>query len=75
MAIQKLKRPRDTLELAKLIGDIATGETEDGVEDNKDPIAVGYGRKGGKERSEKLTPAQRTAIAKEGAKARWDKKD
>jgi len=32
------------------------------------------GLKGGKARAEKLTPEQRTEIARKAAKARWDKK-
>ena len=32
------------------------------------------GKKGGKARAEKLTPEQRSAIAKKAAEARWAKK-
>ena len=32
MAIKRINRPRDPVELAKLVGDIATGQVED-VED------------------------------------------
>ena len=43
----------------------------------KDPAAVKLGKKGGKEggpaRAEKLTPGERTAIAKKGGEARWHK--
>ncbi len=46
--------------------------------DEKNPAAVELGRlggkKGGKARAEKLTPEQRSEIAKKAAKARWDKK-
>lgn len=41
------KRPRDPLQLAKLIGDIATGQVEDKTEDNRDEAAVRVGRLGG----------------------------
>ncbi|MCH7471720.1 hypothetical protein IIA79_02050 [bacterium] len=39
----------------------------------KDPAAVSLGRKGGKARAEKLSKAERRKIAREAAKARWDK--
>ncbi len=35
MATKRLKHPRDPLRLAKLIGDKATGQIEDRVEDNQ----------------------------------------
>ena len=37
MATKRIKRPRDPVALAKLIGDIATGQTEDRVEDGRNP--------------------------------------
>ena len=40
-------RPRDPIALAKLIGDIATGQIVDAVEDGKDAVAANTGRKGG----------------------------
>jgi hypothetical protein len=46
--------------------------------EQKNPAAVALGKlgasKGGKARAEKLTPEQRSAIAKKAAKARWAKK-
>ena len=73
----KLKRPRDPVQLAKLIGDIATGQVKDEVDDKKNPHAVALGRlgglKGGKARNEKLSPEERKAIAQKAAKARWRK--
>jgi len=75
---RRLKRPRDPLQLAKLIGDIATGAVEDKVEDTRNPAAVELGRlggqKGGKARAEKLSSRKKTAIAKKAAVARWAKK-
>lgn len=45
----------------------------------KDPAAVALGRrgglKGGKARAEKLTPEQRSAIAKKAALGRWQRSD
>jgi hypothetical protein len=40
----------------------------------KDPAAVALGRKGGKARAQSMTPAQRTALAKKAAAARWAEK-
>jgi hypothetical protein len=73
------KRPRDPNQLGKLIIDIATGEAEDEDPDkSKDPAAVDLGRrgglKGGKARSERLSPAEKQEIARRAAKARWAKK-
>lgn len=71
------KRPRDPIALAKLIGDIATGQTEDRVEDSRNPAAVALGKlggaKGGKARAEKLTPERRREIAQEAIRKRWSK--
>ncbi len=78
MAKKPLKRPRDPVELAKLVGDIATGQVEDEVDDGKDDAAVEFARrgglKGGKARAAKLTPEQRSEIARKAAKARWAQK-
>jgi hypothetical protein len=41
---------------------------------DKDPAAMSLGSKGGKARASKLTPEQRSAIAKKAAAARWPKK-
>jgi hypothetical protein len=70
------KRPRDVSQLAKLIVDIATGETEDREPaDGKNPAAVALGRlggkKGGKARAKALTAEQRREIARKAAAARW----
>ena len=44
----KLKRPRDSNQLAKFIVDLATGEAEIlKTDDRKDPAAVALDRKGG----------------------------
>jgi hypothetical protein len=79
MATKPLKRPRDPIALAKLIGDIATGQVDDKVEDKRDPAAVERGRaggqKGGKARAAALTPQQRRSSARKAASARWGKRD
>ena len=74
----KPKRPRDPNQLAKSIVDIATGQVSDKDPDSgKDPAAVSLGRrgglKGGKARAAKLTPEQRSEIAKKAAAKRWKK--
>lgn len=69
------KRPRDPNQLAKLIVDIATGDTEDAVSESKrhpSPKRKG-GLKGGKARAKNLTPAERADIARLAAQARWKK--
>lgn len=69
------KRPRDPLQLAKLIGDIATGQITEKTDDGKDAAAVSLGRKGGlkggKARAAALSPKQRSEAAKKAALARW----
>jgi len=78
MATKRLKRPRDPIALAKLVGDIATGQIQDAVEDKRDPAAVALGRKGGlkggRSRLARLTAEQRSEAASLAAQARWRKK-
>jgi hypothetical protein len=71
MAMKRTPRPRDPIALAKLIGDIATGQTPDMVDDGKDAAAQELGRKGGAARAKKLTPEQRAEMAKQAATLRW----
>ena len=78
-----LKRPSDPMQLAKLIGDIATGQVKDEQEPppTSDDIrrvmsALGKvgGKKGGKARAESLTAKRRSEIAQKAAAKRWSKK-
>ena len=67
------------MQRAKLIIDIATGETEDNNPDkDKNPHAVALGRlgglKGGKARAKALTPEKRKEISKNALDTRWKKK-
>lgn len=78
MTAKRLKRPRDPVQLGKLIGDILTGEVEDkATEPTPKPIdrvhefARKGGLKGGKSRAERLTPERRREIAKKASEARW----
>jgi len=82
MTAKRLPRPRDPVQLGKLIGDILTGQVEDRAPDSpedstKDQAAVSLGRKGGLKggaaRAAKMTPEQRAEIARKAAKARWGK--
>lgn len=77
MAERQRKRPRDPLALAKMIGDIATGQASDTEPDKRNPAAVEMGRlggqKGGRARAERLTPEQRREIAQKAAQKRWSK--
>ncbi|MGE3626156.1 MAG: RNA-binding protein [Hyphomicrobiales bacterium] len=77
----RLKRPRDSAQLAKLIVDIATGEVDDREptpeEEGKDPAAVKRGRaggkKGGKARAANMTAKQRSEAARKAVKVRWSR--
>jgi hypothetical protein len=70
---QRLPRPRDPLQLGKLIADIATGQVEDvAADDGKDPAAAALGRKGGAARAKALSPDQRAEIARKAAAKRWE---
>jgi hypothetical protein len=74
---KRLKRPRDPVQLGKLIGDILTGQVEDTQAAPEKATAAEYARKGGlkggKARAKKLTPRQRSEIASAAAQARWKK--
>jgi hypothetical protein len=69
------KRPRDPVQLAKQVFDIAIGEAEDTVSESKrnpSKRRVG-GVKGGRSRADSLTPERRREIASQAAKQRWRK--
>jgi len=69
---QGQKRPGDVVGAAVRVAQIATGEANDEIEDDgKDPAAKALGSKGGKARASKLTPEQRSEIAKKAAAKRW----
>ena len=72
MAEKRIKRPRDPIERAKLIGDIATGQVED-QESKRSVVARKGGLRGGKARAKALTPERRSEIARLAAQARWRK--
>lgn len=67
------KRPRDANQLAKLIVDIATGEASEAEATTFAQRASKAGIKGGPARAAKLSPEQRSEIARVAASARWKK--
>lgn len=71
---QGQKRPADAIGLAVMVGRIATGEIEDTKAAEPKPARQSKsGMKGGAARSAKLTPEQRSEIARVAADARWKK--
>jgi hypothetical protein len=73
---KRLKRPRDPIQLGKLIVDIATGQIKDEEADTgKAEAAVVRGRKGGPARARTLSAEERAEIARAAAHARWRKSD
>jgi len=71
--MKRTPRPRDPVQLGKLMVDIMTGQVPDAVDDGKDAGAAAMGRKGAVARSKSLTPQQRAEIARLAADARWKK--
>ena len=72
MRMVRLKRPRDTNQLAKHIVDVATGECEENLATRPvNEFARTGGLKGGKARAERLSPERRSEIARAAARARW----
>jgi hypothetical protein len=77
---KRLLRPRDPVQLGKLVGDILTGQVEDvAPEPAPKPIDPAHefarkgGLKGGKARAESMTSERRAEIAKKAADKRWSK--
>ena len=78
------KRPSDPIQLAKLIGDIATGQQTDSQIMPEPPTkedirrvmsALGKvgGKKGGAARAKSLSAEKRAEIAKKAALSRWER--
>jgi len=80
MEQKRLKRPRDPVALAKVIGDIATGQVadKDPAAIDKDQEAANRGRKGGlkggQARARTLSAKERSKIAQKAARSRWKSK-
>ena len=75
MAVKRLERPHDPLQLGKLIVDIATGQINDRVEDRRDPAAVALGQRRGKARAATMNKKRRSEIARKAARTRGAKND
>jgi hypothetical protein len=73
------KRSSKRKDVNELGFSIVARATEDFADDDKNPAAVILGRlggsKGGKARAAKLTPEQRSEIARKAAKARWSHRE
>lgn len=66
------KRPADVIGNAVKVMKIATGEeSDDTPDDGKNPAAKAMGKRGGEARAKKLTANQRSEIARNAAKKRW----
>ena len=70
MDVKRVKRPRDTNQLAKRIVDLATGDAETLQVDAKKSRA---GKKGAAARAKRLPERERSEIASIAASARWKK--
>jgi hypothetical protein len=73
MALKRTPRPRDPIQLGKLMVDIATGAVPDAVETPAAERGRSGGAKGGPARAAALTAEQRSEIARVAASARWKK--
>jgi hypothetical protein len=74
---RRKKKEHDFAVTAFRVAQEAVGEDEAESKPDIDYSALGRkgGRKGGKARASKLTPEQRSEIARVAASARWRKKD
>ena len=66
---------KDFNEIAHAIGQIATGETLQKVETARTKASRKGGLVGGTARAAKLSPEERSLIAKKAAMARWKKEE
>lgn len=76
---KRTKMPTDLNQRAKAIVDLATSdEPVADPDEGKDPAAVELGRKGGKKggkaRAERLSPEDRSRIARHAANTRWSRR-
>ncbi len=71
MTLKRTPRPRDPVQLGKLMVDIMTGQVPDAVDDGKDAGAAAMGRKGAAARAAGMTPERRAEIARKAATKRW----
>jgi hypothetical protein len=73
----KPKKKKDVNEIATAIIDVIASIEDNPSPYTKNPAAVALGslggKKGGRARAKKLSPEQRSEIAKKAAEARWHK--
>ena len=69
------KKPADLNRLAAAIVGEATDATPPEPESQQAQAGRVGGRKGGKVRASRMTPAERSAAAKKAARARWSSQD
>ena len=74
MTIRRTPRPRDPVQLGKLIVDIATRQAPDKIDDGKSAAASELGKKGGRARANAMSAERRAEIARKGAQRRWKQK-
>ena len=79
--MRRKKGEKESSDLEKVATGVAAETSENGPtsrESTKNPHAVALGRlgaqKGGRARAKKLTPEQRSEIARKAVQARWAKK-
>jgi hypothetical protein len=68
---KKPMRPRDVSQLAKMMVDIASGETKP-ITETSSPSAS-YGSLGGIARAQNMTTSERQEAARKAAQKRWNK--
>ncbi len=67
------KRPGDVIGAAIMVARIATGEEADNTTAPEKAYHSEGGKKGGAARAAKLSPEERSVIAKNAAARRWEK--
>ena len=70
---KRSKKPADLNRLAAAIVDEATEGSPQAPESQQARAGRAGGQKGGKARADQLSPSRRSEIAREAARARWDK--
>ncbi len=73
MTMKRTSRPRDPIQLGKMMVDIMTGAVPDAVDDGKDAGAAAMGKKGAAARAAGMTPGRRVEVAKKAAAKRWQR--
>ena len=78
MAERLRKPPGDSIALAKMIGDVATGQKSGTEPDRRSPAAVAVGRlgglKGGPAHAKPISAERRSEVAELANKRRWSGK-